>query len=74
MSKHNIGTDIGQIILQTLKEKGRSIAWLAREIGCDRSNLRNTLKNSRIIYFDLIYKISKVLDEDFFAYGSHSLK
>ena len=74
MSKQNVNIDIGKIILQTLNEKGRSIAWLAKEIGCDRNNLRKTLKNSRIIYFDLIYKISKALNEDFYAYGSKELR
>ena len=74
MSKHIIGIDIGKIILQTLKEKDRSVAWLAKKIGCDRSNLRKTLKNSRFIYYDLIFQISEVLEVDFYAYGSHELE
>jgi len=66
--------DVGKFILQKLKEKGRSIAWLAREIGCDKSNLAKTLKNSRYIHYKLISCISKALNDDFFAYGSQQLK
>jgi hypothetical protein len=57
-----------------LKEKGRSISWLAKQIDCNDSNLGKTLKNSQYIYFDLVYHISQVLEEDFFAYGSQILK
>ena len=67
--------DVGEfIILQKLKEKERNVMWLAKKIDCNESNLRKTLKNSQYIYFDLIYLISKALDEDFFAYGSQKLK
>jgi plasmid maintenance system antidote protein VapI len=65
---------IGEIILQKLEEKHRSITWLAKEIGCDKSNLCKILKNSSYIHYDLIYRISQALDEDFFAYGSQKLK
>ena len=74
MNKHNIDIDIGKIILQKLKEKERSISWLAKKIGCDRGNLNRMLNNSKLIYYDLVYKISKALDEDFFDYGSQKLK
>jgi plasmid maintenance system antidote protein VapI len=67
-------TQIGEIILQKLKEKDRNVAWLAREIGCNDSNLWKTLKNSQYIHFDLVLRISKALEEDFFAYGSQKLK
>ena len=70
----NDNIDIGKEIFQILKEKKRSIAWLAGEIGLDKSNLNKTLKNSRFIYFDLIYNISIALEYDFFAYGSQKLK
>ena len=66
--------DIGEYILQRLKEKERTVMWLAQKIGCDESNLRKILKNSSYIHFDLIYHISKALEEDFFAYGSQKLK
>jgi hypothetical protein len=68
-----IDTQIGELILQKLKEKNRNVSWLAKQIDCDVSNLSKTLKNSHYIYFDLVYHISKTMDEDFFAYGSQKL-
>ena len=65
---------VGEIILQKLKEKDRNVAWLARQIDCNDSNLWKTLKNSQYIHFDLIFRISKALDEDFFIYGSQKLQ
>jgi predicted transcriptional regulator len=69
----NDSIDIGKVIFQILKEKKRSIAWLAREIDLDKSNLNKILKNSRYIYVGLVYKISRALEYDFFAYGSQKL-
>jgi len=46
---------IGELIFQKLKEKGRTLTWLAQKVGCDDSNLSKTLKNSRYIYSDLLY-------------------
>ena len=66
--------DIGDLILKKLKEKERTIVWLAKKVGCDDSNLGKTLKNSRYIYFDLLLRISIALEEDFFAYGSQKLR
>jgi plasmid maintenance system antidote protein VapI len=66
--------DIGSLIFQKLKEKERSIAWLAKKTGCDDSNLGKMLKNKRYIYPDLLLKISIALDEDFFAHYSQKLK
>lgn len=74
MNKHNADIiDIGAIILEKLKEKERSVAWLARKIGKDKDNLNKTLKNSNFIYYDLVFQISKALDENFFDYGTQKL-
>jgi len=67
-------TQIGEFILEKLKEKNRSISWLAKQIDCDKSNLCKILKHSHYIHYDLIYRISQALDEDFFAYGTQKLK
>ena len=72
MKKNEI--EIGEIILQKLKEKNRSISWLAKKVNCDKSNLCKILKNSQYIHYDLIYRISQVLNEDFFAFGTQMLK
>ena len=74
MSKQGVEIDIGKIILQKLKEKDRSISWLARKTGRNESNLRKTLENSKYIHYELIYKISEALEVDLFAYGSQKLK
>ena len=56
---------IGNIIKQKLEEKERSMAWLARQIHCNKSNLCKKLKNNDIDN-DLLYRISDILHEDFF--------
>jgi len=73
---HNKGneTGINELILQKLKEKDRSMAWLARKLHCDDANLGKTLKKSQFIYFDLILRLSLALEEDFFAYGTQLLE
>jgi len=70
----NNEADVGKFILQRLKEKERNVTWLANKIDYNESNLRKLLKNSKYIYFDLIFNISGVLGEDIFAYGSQKLK
>jgi len=62
------------LILEKLKEKERSIAWLARQVGYDKDNLRKILKNNQEIYPNLLLRISVALKEDFFAYYSQNLK
>jgi len=61
-------------ILQKLKENGKTVVWLAKQVGCDESNLRKTLKNCRYIHLDLLFRISVALEEDFFAYYSKQLE
>ena len=65
---------IGKLIAEKLKEKERTVVWLAKKVGCDESNLRKTLKNSRYVYCDLLLRISVALEEDFFAHYSQNLK
>ena len=65
---------IGKIILQKLREKERPIAWLARQVHCDDSNLGKLLKNDQHIHSELLLRISLALDEDFFAYYSEKIK
>ena len=66
--------DIGELILQKLKEKDRNIVWLAKKVGCDDSNLGKMLKGKRYIYPDLLLLISIALEEDFFVYYSQKIK
>jgi len=68
------GINMGELVSLKLKEKGLKPAWLARQIDYDADNLRKMLKNNREIYPDLLYNISAVLDEDFFALYSQKLQ
>jgi len=65
--KHKI--PIGEIIKQSLKNNDRSMSWLAQKAGCDRSNFCKKLHNNTI-EIDLLFRISEILQEDFFAYCS----
>jgi hypothetical protein len=67
-------THIGNLILQKLKEKKRSISWLAREVERDSSNLGKMLKEHYYIDTELLFSISVALEEDFFAYYSEELQ
>ena len=66
--------DIGSLIFQKMKEKERSIAWLAKKVDCDDSNLGKILKGKRYIYPDLLLEISIALEEDFFTHYSQKFK
>jgi len=67
-------TNICNLILQKLKEEERSIAWLARQVGCDKDNLCKRLKNNNDLLPDLLFRISETLKEDFFACYSERLQ
>ncbi len=56
---------IGNSIKQELKRQERSIAWLARQVYCDRSNLSRLLQN-QYIDMDLLRRISTILNHNFF--------
>jgi len=64
--------NIGEEIRKQLAIQKRPVSWLATELYMDPSNLRKMLKNA---YFptDLLYRISILLDTDFFAYYSRQL-
>ena len=56
---------IGHIIQETLKNQGRSVAWLARELNYTRENMYNIFKSPRIDT-DTLLKISLALERNFF--------
>ncbi len=56
---------IGNLIKQELEHQGRSITWLAKQVGCSRENLYKVFRRSWI-YTDLLFKISDALDYNFF--------
>ncbi len=56
---------IGKLIKGELERQGRSITWLAKQIGCTRSNLYKLFRNPWI-NTQILFKISSALDRDFF--------
>jgi hypothetical protein len=62
---------IGNEIRNELLRQGRSVAWLARELGYDRSNFYRVL-NAPSIDTALLLRISQLLRNDFFQiYTKH---
>ena len=56
---------IGKLIKAELARQGRSITWLAKQLGCTRQNAYKIF-NRKWVYTDLLLKISDILDYDFF--------
>ena len=56
---------IGCLIKAELTRQGRSITWLANQVGYTRENLYKIMRREWI-YTDLLFKICDALDYDFF--------
>lgn len=65
--------NIGKIIKEVLAEQGRSITWLAQQLGTTR-NLVYKMLDREIIYTDRLIQISELLDYDFFKHYSDYLE
>lgn len=63
------GPHIGHLIKEELRNQGRTITWLAKQLQCSRQNAYKIFNRSWI-YTDLLLKISDILDYDFFKYFS----
>ncbi|MCM1293540.1 MAG: XRE family transcriptional regulator [Bacteroides sp.] len=63
---------IGQLIHQELIKQERTPAWLAKKIFCQRPNMYYIF-NQPSINTDMLYKISKALNRDFFSEYSKQL-
>ena len=64
--------NIGKIIYEKVKDKGISVTELSIQLGCSRANVYKIFgKNA--VSTDLLYKLSIVLETDFFKYYSNSL-
>lgn len=64
---------IGNLIKAELQRQGRTITWLAQQLGCTRDNLYKIFRHS-FINTDLLFKICKVTGHDFFLDCSGILK
>ena len=64
---------IGQRIKEVLAEEGRTVTWLAQQMGCSREYLYKVFSRTWIST-DLLVTISEVMKHDFFKYFSRTLK
>ncbi|MBQ6064866.1 MAG: helix-turn-helix transcriptional regulator [Prevotella sp.] len=65
--------EIGDLIRQKLKERKRTIVWLAENLSCSRTNVYKIF-DKRSIDTDYLLRISDILDYDFFELYSKELK
>ena len=68
----NQSIHIGEEIKQELNIQDRSVAWLAKQISSDPSNLYKRLKHQDM-HIGLLRRISVALNVDFFEKLSHDL-
>ena len=74
MKKDSISkVDIGKAIRQKIGERGTTVAWLARQVNCNRGNLHRHLQKE-YIYPELLEKISVALKTDFFTVHSNFVR
>lgn len=58
---------IGQLIEAELRRQERTVAWFARNLPCERTNVYDIFKR-RSIDTELLLRISRLLQHDFFRY------
>jgi hypothetical protein len=64
---------IGNRIKEKLKEEGHSVAWLVKQLSCERSSGYKILKQPHI-HPERIKEISRIVKYDFFIDYSADLK
>lgn len=65
--------NIGKLIEDELRAQHRSVVWLSKEIGCNRTNVYKIF-NRRSVDSELLLKISRALNHNFFASYIEQLK
>ena len=60
---------IGNLVRQKVIEKGLTIVWFAEQLSCTRVNVYKIF-SKRSIDTDMLFRISKILDYDFFRHYS----
>ena len=58
---------IGNLIREHLKEEGKTVVWLARELGCHRTNVYNIFEKPSIDT-NMLRRISVIMKMNFFDY------
>ena len=64
---------IGSIIKEKFEESGHTVAWFARQINYDRTNIYRIFDRESVDT-NLLMKISEVLNFDFFTYYKPDIK
>lgn len=64
---------IGKVIEKILRDQGRTVAWFARSLYCDRTNVYKIFQRESVDS-EMLYRISKILSHDFFKYYSQELE
>ncbi len=64
---------VGKRIKEVMEEQGRSASWLASKIPCERTNMYDVFKR-KDLSVGLLYKVSVILDHDFFLEISDELR
>lgn len=57
---------IGNLIQQEMEKQGRTVAWLAKSIYCEKSNIYKLFRRESIS-IDQLMRISEVMGHDFLA-------
>jgi len=65
-------TDIGIIIREKLKERGKPVVWFAHQLSCSRTNAYKIFEKRSIDTYELM-RISLILDFDFFKLYSDEI-
>jgi len=63
----------GEMIKAELQRQGRTITWLAKQLGYSRENMYKIF-NRKWIYSDLLLRVSVIMDCDFFRLYSEYYK
>jgi hypothetical protein len=64
---------IGKEIRRQVEKQGRTSVWLAKELGCHRTNLYK-IYDKYTIDTGMLLRISHVLNYDFFSLYSNEMK
>lgn len=64
---------IGRMIERVLRDQGHTVTWFARSLYCDRTNVYKIFQRESVDS-EMLYRISKILEHDFFRYYSKELE
>lgn len=64
---------IGKLIETELRRQERTVAWFARNLYCERTNVYDIFRRESIDT-ELLLRISRVLKHDFFSYYRDELQ